>query len=47
MAELANLRIEAVCGCVPANVVDNLEMCTALVRAAKAAAKVQKGGDGK
>ena len=44
MAELANLRIEAVCGCVPANVVDNLEMCTALVGAARAAAIVKSTG---
>ena len=44
MAELPSLRIEAVHGCVPANAVDNLEMCTALVGAAKAAAIVKSTG---
>ena len=44
MIELKNLRIEAVWGCVPANTVDNLELCTALVGAAKAASIVKSTG---
>ena len=44
MIELKNLRIEAVWGCVPANTVDNLELCTVLVGAAKAASIVKSTG---
>ena len=44
MVELPNLNVEAVVGCVPANEVDNLEMCTALVGAAKAASIVKSTG---
>lgn len=44
MVELKNLKVEAVWGCVPANTVDNLELCTALVGAAKAASIVKSTG---
>ena len=44
MVELPNLKLEAVFGCVPANTVDNLDLCTALVGAAKAAAIVKSTG---
>ena len=44
MVELPSLRLEAVQACVPANVVDNLELCTALVGAAKATAIVTSTG---
>ena len=41
---LTSLKIEAVQGCVPANTVDNLDLCTELVGAAKAAAIVKSTG---
>lgn len=44
MIELKNFKIEAVWGCVPANTVDNLELCTMLVGAAKAASIVKSTG---
>ena len=44
MFELPSLNLEAVQACVPANDVDNLEICTALVGAAKAAAIVKSTG---
>lgn len=44
MIELKNLKVEAVWGCVPANTVDNLELCTVLVGAAKAASIVKSTG---
>lgn len=42
--QLNNLCIETVYGCVPANVVDNRDMCTALVGAAKAESIVKSTG---
>ncbi len=42
--ELRELQIEAVYGCVPANMVDNREMCAALVGAAKAESIVKSTG---
>jgi len=44
MIELNHLGIESVFGCVPANTVDNLELCSALVGAEKAAAIVKSTG---
>ena len=44
MMELENLKIEAVYGCVPANVVDNRELCTALVGGGKAESIVKSTG---
>jgi len=44
MIELNHLGIESVFGCVPANTVDNLEICTALVGAEKAGAIVKSTG---
>ena len=44
MVELPSLRLEAVQACVPANAVDNQDLCAALVGAAKAAAIVKSTG---
>ena len=44
MIELENLSLDALFGCVPANVVDNRELCTALVGAAKAESIVKSTG---
>ena len=44
MFELENLSLDALFGCVPANVVDNRELCTALVGAAKAESIVKSTG---
>ncbi len=44
MIELENLSLDALFGCVPANVVDNREVCTALAGAAKAEAIVKSTG---
>ena len=44
MVELKNLGIDALFGCVPANTVDNRELCAALVGAAKAEAIVKSTG---
>lgn len=44
MIELGNLSLDALFGCVPANVVDNRELCAALVGAAKAEAIVKSTG---
>ena len=44
MIELGNLSLDALFGCVPANTVDNRELCAALVGAAKAEAIVKSTG---
>ncbi len=44
MIELEKLSLDALFGCVPANVVDNRELCTALVGAAKAESIVKSTG---
>ena len=44
MIELENLSLDALFGCVPANVVDNRALCTALVGAAKAESIVTSTG---
>ena len=44
MIELGNLSLDALFGCVPANVLDNRELCAALVGAAKAEAIVKSTG---
>ena len=44
MIELENLSLDALFGCVPTNVVDNRELCTALVGAAKAESIVKSTG---